>query len=172
MLSTLPRTAVPSGPPSLLIACSAADPTPLRSADSSQSAADIEVASARPIPNPTTAVHAATNRPLEPTLVRAPISNPAARIANPTATATFAPTSRTIRSAGTAPTTQPADQRQQPQARPHRACSEHSLEVLGHREQHPEHREDRDRGKDHPPRVGRQSETAPDRAAADHPACG
>ena len=43
MLSTLPRTAVPSGPPSLLIACSAAAPTPLRSADSLDSAAEVEV---------------------------------------------------------------------------------------------------------------------------------
>ena len=98
---------MPSGPPSLLIACSAADPTPLRSGDSSESAADIEVASARLIPKPTSAIHPATNTPLDPTLVRDPISNPAATIANPTATATFAPTSRTIRSAGSAETTRP-----------------------------------------------------------------
>ena len=58
-------------------------------------------------PQPTSASHPALNRPLEPTLVRAPISNPAARTANPTATATFAPTSRTIRSAGTAPSSSP-----------------------------------------------------------------
>ncbi len=39
--------------------------------------------------------------------MRAPISNPPARIAKPSATATFDPTSRAIRSAGTAASTSP-----------------------------------------------------------------
>ena len=78
-------------------------------------------------------------------------------VANPSATATFAPTSRTIRSAGTAPTSSPPISGKQSKARPHRAGSKHSLEVLGHREQHSEHGEDRDRGEDHAPGVGRQT---------------
>jgi hypothetical protein len=45
------------------------------------------------------------------------------------------------------------------------------LEELGQREQHPEHRKDRDRSEDHPPTCRTARRTAPGQAAADHPVC-
>ena len=98
---------MPSGPPVLLTACSTAAPTPLLSADSSTSAADMAVAMAMPVPTPATASHAATYRPPELTLVIAPAASPAASRTKPAATATLAPTRRTMRLAGTAPATIP-----------------------------------------------------------------
>jgi len=99
---------MPNGPPILLTACSTAAPTPLLSADSSTSAADMAVAMAMPVPSPATAIHAATNRPLEPVPVIAPMISPAASSTNPAVTATLAPTRRTTRAAGTAPAMSPA----------------------------------------------------------------
>src|ERR1700677_3066533 len=94
---------MPSGPPTSSIASTTPEPTPLRSGDSSTSAAEVEVASARPIPAPTTTIHIATNKPLESTLVVAPTDSPTTSRPNPPATASLAPTSLASRAAGTAP---------------------------------------------------------------------
>jgi hypothetical protein len=100
--------AMPSGAPVLLTACITPEPTPLFSSDSSTSAADMAVAMAMPVPSPATAIHTATKRPLEPTLIVDPRISPTASRTKPTATATLAPTSWTTLAAGTAPTMSPA----------------------------------------------------------------
>ena len=66
------------------------------------------VAMAMPVPIPATTIHDPTNRPLEPTLVRALRNSPAASKMKPAATATLAPTTWTTRAAGTAPMMSPA----------------------------------------------------------------
>src|ERR1022692_2974300 len=74
---------MPNGPPALLTACSTAEPTPLCSSVSSPSAAEVAVAMAMPVPTPAITIQTATNSPLDPTLVVAPTSNPAARRLKP-----------------------------------------------------------------------------------------
>src|ERR1035441_5666086 len=99
--------AAPKGAPSPLGTCIAADPTPARSSESSDNAADAEVAMASPMPKPVIAIHRATNPPLEPILVVVPSIRPAARKVNPAATASLAPIRRATWLAGTAPSTNP-----------------------------------------------------------------
>ena len=60
----------------MFTACSTADPTPLRSSESSTSAADVAVESARPMPTPTIAIQTATKSVFEATPVLVPISRP------------------------------------------------------------------------------------------------
>ena len=66
------------------------------------------VAIAMPVPSPATAIHAATKRPLEPTLIVDPRKSPTASRTKPPVTATLAPTKRATRAAGRAPTMSPA----------------------------------------------------------------
>jgi hypothetical protein len=63
---------------------------------------------ASPIPIPTTAIHAATKSSLEPALVVDPTNSALAIRRKPAATASLVPTTRTIRTAKTAPRTTPA----------------------------------------------------------------
>src|SRR5208282_2608500 len=75
--------------------------------DSSTSAADMAVAMAIPTPSPATAIHPDTKRPSDPTLIVDPRNNPTESRPKPAATATLAPTKRTTRAAGMAPTMSP-----------------------------------------------------------------
>ena len=142
---------MPSGPPVLLTACITPEPTPLFSSDSSTSAADMAVAMAMPVPSPATAIHTATKRPLEPTLIVDPRKSPTASRTKPAATATLAPTSCDDSGRGNGSDDEPGDERQQPQARSHGGRAEHALEVLRHGEQDAEHGQDREHGEDHAP---------------------
>jgi hypothetical protein len=76
-------TAQDGGGPVLSAAWNTAEPTPLRSCDSSTTAAEEAVAMVRPAPSPTMAIHVAVKTPPEPALVVAPRSRPAAKRVNP-----------------------------------------------------------------------------------------
>jgi hypothetical protein len=106
-LSTLPRIAAANGAATLLTAWITAEPTPARSAASAPSAAADAVASATPIPRPTTGVHSDRKPVPLVTLVVAPIPSPAAIRANPSATMSLAPARAATRSANPAPTARP-----------------------------------------------------------------
>src|SRR5580700_6459747 len=106
-LNALPRIAVPNGPPTLFTAWSTADPTPLRSSESSTRAAEVDVDRARPSPIPAIAIQTATKTVLEPVEVVEPNSKPEPSSTNPAAATSLAPKTRTNRSAGTAPRTRP-----------------------------------------------------------------
>src|SRR5262245_62876767 len=97
--------ATPNGPPTFWTACITADPTPLRSGDSADSAVAAAVDIVRPVPAPTRIVQRATNPPPDVTVVVAPSAIPAASSANPAAIAARRPTRAAIRSAGSAPAT-------------------------------------------------------------------
>ena len=142
---------MPSGPPVLLTACSTAEPTPLLSADSSTSAADMAVAMAMPVPSPATAIHAATYRPPELTLVIAPATSPAASSTNPAATATLAPTRRTMRDAGKAPAISPPTRGSSRRPEPIAVVPSTPWKYCGMVNKMPSMAHDRHHGEDHAP---------------------
>ena len=148
--STVPSTATPMVAPTWRIAEISAEPEPLRSADSADSAAFIACGIASPSPRPNAASHAAANPVPLPVLVVAPNASATAMIVKPIVTRAFASASgaavrRALRRSqpGTADHAddQAADHRQQPQPAAHGVRALYLLEVLRHREEDAEHRE-------------------------------
>ena len=132
--------------PVLLTACSTAAPTPLFSSDSSTSAADMAVAMAMPVPIPATTIHDPTNRPLEPTLVRAPEKQPGGQQDEAGGNGHLGPHYLDHPGGRDGPDDEPSDEGQETYARAHGSGGEHALEVLGHGEEDPEHGQDRHHG--------------------------
>ena len=107
-LRMLPRNEAPNAGPSFTTAWRSAAPTPLRSGESSTSAADAAVAKPMPPPRPTMKVHPAMNPSPLVAVIVAPTSEPTTTTANPSATVSLAPIRAFTRSAVTAPTRRPA----------------------------------------------------------------
>src|ERR1019366_814516 len=102
-----PRIDAPKAGPSLTTAWRRADPTPLRSADSSTRAAEAAVANTKPAPNPATNVQAAMNPSPLVALRLDPTTRPMATSAKPAPTVILAPRRAATRSAVTAPPSSP-----------------------------------------------------------------
>jgi hypothetical protein len=106
-VSTLPEMATPMGPAVFWKAWMTAEPIPLRSAESGESAAAVAAVSARPEPAHAIAIQAAMNAMLDAVPVAVPMTAPTPRRTKPRATVSLAPTALASALAGSAPAISP-----------------------------------------------------------------